>query len=623
MFHVKHKTFDVAVIGAGHAGVEAALASSRMGAKVCLITFSPDDIGTMSCNPAMGGLGKGHLIREIDALGGLIGRCSDLSGIQFRILNKTRGEAVQGPRAQIDRNLYKKNAKKLLLSEKIEMVYDEVTDIETKKKKNKECIKGLITDKNGKISCKSIIITTGTFLSGKIYRGEEKWSAGRLGADPSIKLSNFFKSRKFIVNRLKTGTPPRIYAKSINFNKCEVQKGDKNPEPFSFLTEALSKKQSDCYITFTNAKTHGIIKNNLSKSPIYNGSLESKGPRYCPSIEDKVKKFEDRSRHQIFLEPETTFGNIIYPNGISTSLPTEIQKKFLKTIRGLENVEIDKFGYSIEYDCIESSELTETYETKKVKGLFLAGQINGTTGYEEAAAQGILSGINACLKILKKPPLIIQRSLGYLGVLTNDLCKGGLIEPYRMFTSRAEYRLFLRADNADERLTDIGIKIGTVCSKRKKKWLEKKKTISRSLELLKNLKASPQVYENFGLKINKDGKKRSAYEVLGFQNGNWEIISNIWPKINDLKIDERTKKQIKANSFYNRYSKRHLNEITELQKDEKLKLRKKINFKECEGLSNEIKEILTRHSPKNIGEARKLPGMTPAAASILLRFVKK
>ena len=475
MFHVKQqKSFDVIVVGAGHAGVEAAVMSSRLGSKTALITFSDDDLGKMSCNPAMGGLGKGHLIREIDAMGGLIGKASDMSGIQFRILNKTRGEAVQGPRAQIDRAKYKESIKKLISLEKITLFYDEVENVLIDKKNSSKKVKGLILKNLGKLLCKSLIITTGTFLRGIIHQGEKSWSAGRINAKPSIELANFFKHQNFKMLRLKTGTPPRLNSNSIDFNKCIKQKGDKDPEPFSFLTENIKIKQIDCFITHTNKKTHSIIRKNLNRSPIFNGKIKSKGPRYCPSLEDKVYRFNNKDQHQIFLEPETLNNEVIYPNGISTSLPLDTQRRFLQTIEGLENVKINQYGYSIEYDCIDSQEINKNFETQKISGLFLAGQINGTTGYEEAAGQGLLAGINAGLSASGKAPFIIERSEGYLGVLTSDLCKGGLIEPYRMFTSRAEYRLLLRADNADERLTDFAIKLNVIEKERKKIGLKRK-----------------------------------------------------------------------------------------------------------------------------------------------------
>jgi len=615
--------FDTIIVGGGHAGVEAATMASRVGARTALITFGPEDIGTMSCNPAMGGLGKGHLIREIDSLGGIIGRASDVSGIQFRMLNKTRGEAVQGPRAQIDRNKYKKNTLDLASNENISFIYDEVIDVLTFRKGGKEIVDGILTEKSGRITCRTLVITTGTFLSGLIYRGKEKWPAGRLGCNPAVKLADFFKKKHFKIHRLKTGTPPRLIGKSIDYRHCIIQEGDENPEPFSFLTDKIRTKQHNCYITHTNPKTHKIIDDNLDKSPLFNGGLNSKGPRYCPSIEDKVKRFEHKDSHQIFLEPETAEGKIIYPNGISTSLPTEVQSKFLKTVQGLKNVIIDKYGYAIEYDCIESNEISDTYETKRVEGLFLAGQINGTTGYEEAAAQGLLAGINAARKIQGKDFFVVPRSKGYLGVLTSDICKGGLLEPYRMFTSRAEYRLMLRADNADERLTDLGIKIGTVEKERERSWLLKKKKIEKASKMLDSLDASPQTYSNFGLQINLDGKKRTAYEILGYKNATWRMLKAIWPELKSLKLNQKIERQIKVNCFYSRYAKRQITEIEELRRDAKLLLKRNINYDECGGLSNEIKEMLNKHRPASIGEARELPGMTPAAAAILLRHLKK
>ena len=621
---MKHNSkFDVIVVGGGHAGVEAAVMSSRLGAKTAIVTLDKEDIGTLSCNPAMGGLGKGHLIKEIDAMGGVIGKASDLSGIQFRVLNKTRGEAVQGPRAQIDREKYKENLKILLAKEEIKYLYDEVSDIILDESKNKKKIIGLQLKSLGKVLCNSVIITTGTFLRGLIHQGCKSWSAGRIDCKPSTRLAYFFEKHNFKLLRLKTGTPPRLLMESIDFTKCETQKGDSKPEPFSFLTDSLKNKQVDCHITYTNKKTHKIIKDNLSKSPIFNGTITSKGPRYCPSLEDKVFRFSSKERHQIFLEPESIKGSTIYPNGISTSLPTNTQLKLLRTIKGLEKVKVSQYGYTIEYDCVDSIEIHASYETKKIEGLFLAGQINGTTGYEEAAAQGLLAGVNAALKLKRKSPLIIPRSQAYLGVLTSDLTRGGLIEPYRMFTSRAEYRLLLRSDNADERLTDVAIKIGTAEKERKEKWLNKKKLMKNVCEKLYKLNASPQYYAKFGIKINQDGKKRTAFEVLGYKEVTWDQIRRTFPNLRRQKISDRMEKQIKINSFYKRYSERQQNEIEELKKERLLEIHKNINFNECDGLSNEIKEILSKNKPNNIEEAKQLPGMTPAAASILLRYVKK
>tara|TARA_B100000989_G_C19517026_1_gene462184 strand:- start:507 stop:2372 length:1866 start_codon:yes stop_codon:yes gene_type:complete len=619
---VKQKYFDVIVVGAGHAGTEAAFVASRIGAKTALVTFSKNDLGKMSCNPAMGGLGKGHLIKEIDALGGLIAIASDMSGIQFRVLNQTKGEAVRGPRAQIDRDKYRDAVRTLIEKEKIEIFEDEVTGInlDTRGKKSVSSIELL---SNLRLCCKSVIITTGTFLNGLIHCGSENWSAGRLGSKPSTKLAYFFKENNFKIKRLKTGTPPRLISKSINFKKCTIQNGDEVPLPFSFLNKSIKVEQIPCYITRTNHNVHKLIHENISLSPMYNGAIKTKGPRYCPSIEDKVQRFSEKDSHQIFLEPETISNEITYPNGVSTALPKNIQRKFLRLIPGLENVQISKYGYAIEYNIIDTIELKENYESKNIEGLFLAGQINGTTGYEEAAAQGLLSGINAANRARGMSNFVLSRTNAYLGVLTNDIMKGGLEEPYRMFTSRAEYRLLLRADNADERLTDKSIALGLACNKRKKIWLKKKKALANTQKTLKELKASPKQISQGGIKINQDGKIRTAYDVLGYNGAKWANLQKIWPQIKYLEVKKEEKEQLRIKASYEKYIKRQMVEINTLREESKLEINKELDIKQCAGISNEIKEIIQKYKPKNMAEAERMPGMTPAAAALLLRYVKK
>ena len=625
MFHVKQKYFDVLVVGAGHAGVEAAFAASRMGAKTALVTFSKSDLGKMSCNPAMGGLGKGHLIREIDALGGLIGLASDRAGIQFRVLNQTKGDAVRGPRAQIDRNIYMCEVKKMIENENIEIFEDEVIGLNLVESPSieKKTISSIELLNNKKLLCKSVVITTGTFLNGLIHCGRNSWRAGRLGSKPSMKLAKFFKENKFKIKRLKTGTPPRLVTKSINFKKCSVQLGDKTPNPFSFLNDSIDIEQIPCHITRTNHRVHQFIEKSIYLSPMYNGTIKTKGPRYCPSIEDKVQRFSEKESHQIFLEPETRTNEITYPNGISTALPKTVQQKFLKMIPGLENVEISKYGYAIEYNVIDSSELKDNYESKKIEGLFLAGQINGTTGYEEAAGQGILAGINASNKSSGQPNFILDRTEAYLGVLTNDLMKGGLEEPYRMFTSRAEYRLLLRSDNADVRLTDKSIKLGLACNKRKATWLKKKKSIFEAESMLKNLMASPKKISKSGISINQDGKKRTAYTVLGYSGVDWPDLEKIWPQLNSQKMKKEEREQLRIKASYEKYIDRQIAEIKILKEESKLTIQQDLDLRDCSGISNEAKDIIRKYKPKNIGEAARMPGMTPAATALLLRYVKK
>ena len=615
---VMKKKYDIIVVGGGHAGVEAAAAASRMGSLTALITHKKDKIGEMSCNPAIGGLGKGHLVREIDALDGIMARAIDQAGIQFRMLNLSRGPAVQGPRAQADRSLYKNAIQNILKEQKnLDIIEGSVEDIYTFESK----ISGIILEGFGKISCKALIITTGTFLRGIIRLGTESFPAGRVGDKPSINLAKSIESLKFSIGRLKTGTPPRISKKSINFNNLEEQQADKFPKPFSFINRDIHIKQISCFITHTNERSHKIINKNIHLSPMYSGQIKSMGARYCPSVEDKVRKFPTKNSHQIFLEPEGLENNVIYPNGISTSLPESVQEAFVHSIKGLEAAEIIKPGYAIEYDYVNPQELNHSLETKKIKNLFLAGQINGTTGYEEAASQGLIAGINSFLKINKKEQFIIDRSDGYIGVLIDDLVTKGTKEPYRMFTSRAEYRLLLRADNADQRLTQLGIKVGCVSLQRKKIFEEKLDRLISGFNIVRSNKISPNELAKKGIKINHDGKKRSAFDLLSFKNISFRDIKIIWPSTKLIEPD--VVEQIEIESQYSGYLDRQREDINDFKKEESLLLPKNIDYKAVGSLSNEVVEKLTLAQPPTLGAASRISGITPAAIIALLRFVKK